>query len=78
MRCRHASRWRVQVLAEVADRAAVGQGDADEHLDGGRLAGAVGAEQSDDLALGEAERDPVHGSEGAIVLGEVVDVEDGG
>ena len=68
----------VEVQAEVADGAAVGQRDADEHLDGGRLAGAVGAEETDDLALGETEGDPVDGLEGAVVLGEVVDVEDGG
>src|SRR3954454_18519789 len=40
------------------------------------FAGAVGPEEADDLTSGEAEGDAVHGLEGAVVLGEVLDLED--
>ena len=36
-------------------RAGVGRDQADDHVERGRLAGAVGAEQTDDLALVETE-----------------------
>ena len=67
----------VQVQAEVADTAAVGQGDADQHLDGGGLAGAIGPEQADDAALLQGEADVVDGAERAVELGQVVDFQDG-
>ncbi len=47
----------VKRLAEEADRAGVGHGDADHHADAGGLAGAVGAEEAEHAARlnGEAE-----------------------
>ena len=54
------------VVPEDTDRAGVGADQGGQHPDGGRLAGSVGAEQAEDLAGSDAERDPVdrlHGAE---------------
>ena len=42
-----------------------------EHPQGGRLAGAVGAEEGDELALGDLEVEAAHGLDGLLVRGEV-------
>ena len=48
------------VAAVEADLAALGAQQAREHAEGGGLAGAIGAEQADDLAERDAEREVVH------------------
>ncbi len=48
---------------------------AGEHLDGGRLAGAVGAEEAEDLALGDLEAHMVDGDEIAERAGEIADLD---
>src|SRR4030088_3516073 len=65
----------VQVLAEVANGAAVRQGDADQHLDCRRLASTVGPEQTDNLAFGDREPDAVDGTKRAVQLRKVADFE---
>ena len=50
---------------------------AAHHLERGRLAGAVGAEQAEDLAAADAEGDPVGGGEVAEPLGQPVGLDDG-
>src|SRR5580765_3020969 len=50
---------------------ALGGGEkAGEHLHGGRLAGAIRAEETEDLAALDGEADVVHRDEGAKALGE--------
>ncbi len=49
-----------------------------EDADRGRLAGAVGAQEPEDLALGDAERDVIDRADAAEVLGEPIDLDDGG
>jgi len=66
-----------RAVRDLENRAAIRQGDADEHLDGRRLAGPVGPKETDDLALGQGERNRVDGPEGAVQLGEVLDFENG-
>lgn len=46
--------------------------EPDEHQDGGALAGAVRAEQPEDLAGGDLEAEVVHGSDAVVDLGQVV------
>jgi hypothetical protein len=46
-----------------------------EDLDRGRLPGAVGAEQPDDLASVDAERQPAHGLDVAVSLAQLVDLD---
>ena len=46
-----------------------------QDADGGRFAGAVGPEESEDLALRDLERDVVHGDEIAEALHQVLDVD---
>ncbi len=43
-----------------------------QHADGGRFAGAVRADEPHDLALGDAEIEPVDGGEGAEFLGQAL------
>ena len=50
---------------------------AEDHVDRGGLAGAVGTEQSHDLARGDAKRDVVYGDRGAVGLAETIDREGG-
>jgi hypothetical protein len=47
---------------------------AGQHLHGRRLAGAVRAQEAEDLALVDLERHVVDGSRGAVVLGEALDL----
>ena len=51
-----------------ADRAGVGRDQADDHVEAGRLAGAVRAEQADDLALVEREFEAAHDRAAAEAL----------
>ena len=48
----------------------VGPREPEDHVDGRGLAGAVGAEEGDDLALLELEVDAAHGLDGAEGLGD--------
>ena len=49
----------------------VGRKDAAQHADGGRFAGTVGPEKTEDLPLLDLEADLVHGDEVAELLGDV-------
>ena len=62
------------VGAEHEARARGGGEQAAQHADRGGLAGAVRAEEAEDLAFVHAERDPVHGLEGPEVLAELADL----
>ena len=53
----------------------VGRAQALEDLDGRRLAGAVRAEQAEDLAAGDLEVDAVDGDEVAVALGQAADAD---
>ena len=64
---------RARVEAEDADRAGVGRPQAGDRFDGGGLAGAVRAEDAEDLALLDGERHAVDGGAIAVALGEVGD-----
>ena len=55
-----------RVGAEHLDVAGGGVAEALEHLDGGRLAGAVRAEQGEDLAARHVEVDAADGLDGAV------------
>jgi hypothetical protein len=57
-----------QAMAADGDRALVGLHHTEAHEQGGRLAGAVGTQQRDPLALADAEIDPVDGTAPAILL----------
>ena len=48
-----------------------------QHADGRRLAGAVVAEEAQDLALGHAEADIIYRTHITVVLGEAVHLDDG-
>ena len=60
-----------RVRAEHGDRAGVALAVALEDLDGRRLAGAVGAEEAEDLARGDLEADPADGLDLAVGLAEI-------
>ena len=64
-----------QVFAEIADLAGVRQRDANQHLDGGRLAGAVRTQQTQNLAAWQVEANRVDGAEGTVAFGQVADFE---
>ena len=66
------------VDAEHEAGAGGGGEQAAQHADRRRLAGAVRAEEAEDLALVHAERDPVDGHEGAEALGELADLDGDG
>ena len=61
--------WR-GAQAEHRRGAGGGLGEPEHHVDGGGLAGPVGAEEGDDLALLELEVDAAHGVHGPEVLGD--------
>src|SRR5712691_6960405 len=50
---------------------------AREGIEDGRLAGPIGADEGDDLPLGDAEGDPAHGLDGAVRNLEIANVEEG-
>jgi hypothetical protein len=62
--------------AEQPHLAGVGGDQPEDHVQGGGLAGAVGAEQADDLAGADREADAVHGGDRPEPLADVTDVED--
>jgi len=61
------------VVAGDADFAVGGGKISGEDLHGGAFAGAVGAEETDDLALVDMEADVLDGAETGVGLGEVID-----
>ena len=61
-------------LAEDTDGAGAGEDQAKQGLDGGRLPGAVGAEEAEDLALIDIQADVVDGDDAAVLLDEMVDL----
>ncbi len=62
-----------RVEAEHADTTGVALPQADEHLHGRRLAGAVGPEQAEDLSGLDAERDPVDRPQLPVPLAQIPD-----
>jgi hypothetical protein len=67
----------LRVKAANADEAAIGIAQAFEDFDGGGLAGAVGAEQAEDFAFCDAEAHAAHGVHIAVVLDEIIYLQDG-
>ena len=63
------------VVAGDVGAAAGRLGERAEHVDRRRLAGAVGAEEAEDLAAGDVEADAAHGLDLAEGLSEVLDVD---
>ena len=63
----------VDVAAAEEDFAVVGLDHPGDHLDGGGLAGAVGAQVAEDFAFAEGKADVLDGGDGAIALGGVAD-----
>ncbi len=56
------------VVLEEMDGAFVGADDADDHVEGGGLAGAVGAEEADDLAGADVNGDAVDDAALVVLL----------
>jgi hypothetical protein len=54
----------------------IGLAEPFEHLDRRRLAGAVGAEQPEDLTAGDAERDAIDRPDVAVALADITDPDD--
>jgi hypothetical protein len=65
------------VAAVERDGAAVGVDEADGHAEAGGLAGSVGPEEADDLALVDVELDPVHHLATAVPLLQGADFQQG-
>ena len=65
-------------LPEELDRALVVGEQLQDAVDGGRLAASVGAQQAEDLALGDAQVEVVERKEVAVALDEVLDAYDVG
>ena len=63
------------VEAEDADRAGLGLEHAEDVLDERGLAGAVAADEAEDAAAGDGERDVVERLRGAELAGEPADVD---
>src|SRR5690606_37397965 len=64
---------------KAADRrtALIGPHQAGEDLHGGALAGAVGADEAEDLASADLEGEVIDGGEGSEALGDVAEDEHG-
>ncbi len=62
-------------LAEDLRHAAAGLHHARQHLERAGLAGAIRADQAEDLALGDLEADAAHRFEAAVALDETVDAD---
>ena len=65
----------VQVDARHLQRAAGGREQAAQHAERGRLAGAVGPEQAEDLAALDLEADVIDGGESAEPPDQIVDLD---
>src|SRR5882672_10587176 len=65
-----------EVVAHHRPAAAAGVEDPAQHADGGRLAGAVRPQHSEDLAVVDAERDVLDGDELAEAAGELLGDDD--
>lgn len=63
--------------AEEADRAGVGVAQAEQQVEGGGLAGAVGAEQGDRLTGVQPQRQVGHGTDVAVALVHVLEAHHG-
>jgi len=63
------------VLAADEDPASVGLQNPTDHVDRGGLAGAVGAEKTEDLALGDVERNVVHRDQRVEALAQSLDAD---
>jgi hypothetical protein len=61
------------VVAKDANRAGARARQADDRVDGRRLTRAVGAEEAEELAGTDAQRDAVNGGKGAVPLDEMLD-----
>ena len=66
-----------RIEAEHAHLACRDVGQPEHHQDGGGLAGAVGAEQAENLAAADGERDVVDGDRRSVGLGEALGLDDG-
>ena len=66
------------VAPAVADRSGGGQELAGQHLEEGALAGAVGADEAAQLALGQGEIDRVHRHDATEAHGQAAGLEQGG
>ena len=66
----------VDIETEAAARGGVGIQQPAEHADGGGFAAAVGAQETDDLALAYVQGNVVHHGAPAKALGETGDVDD--
>src|SRR5262249_30354101 len=64
------------IVAVDGGVAAGGAKEAEEEAEGGGLAGAVGAEQTNDLARGDVEGEVVQGGERAVLLRQVLGVQE--
>ena len=65
-----------RIEAEHAHLALRDVGQAEHHQDRRRLAGAVGAEQTENLAAPDVERDVIDGDRGPVGLGEAFGLDD--
>src|SRR5690606_25920616 len=61
-----------RAASEDAQAPLAGLGESEQHVEGGRLAGAVGAEQRDDLAAAAADIDAVYGLHRALAESEAI------
>ncbi len=60
-------------VTEDAGRSLVGSSQSEQHVDGGRLAGAVGPEQGDHLTRRDVEVDPSDRLDGSVPLDQSVE-----
>jgi hypothetical protein len=56
------------VVAVEADHAAIGGDEAGDHVENGGLAGAIGAEQADRLAVAQLQSGVLHDGPAAITF----------
>jgi len=67
----------LRIEAANADGPAIGIAQAFEDFDGGGLSRAVGAEQAKDFALVDAEANVAHGLDVAVVLDQIIYLQNG-
>jgi hypothetical protein len=63
------------ILAEELDGTGSGRYQAEDEADDGGFARAVGAEQAEDAALGDANSEVIDGEDGAELLSQCVDLD---